>query len=151
MIKLAKSVAFLALAVTTLGSIAPASANSFIDSDPGCRRIITNVGGPDQPRAVSGLDNNQVPVYSDPSDVYGGTPTNVKSLGSKVILAYPQEKQLAVNPSDMNQGTFMIAVRDDNGAKVWMPLSDARPAGGAGQGVALGQSNLGYCSVQGMW
>lgn len=154
--KFIKSASLAIVSAIAFGAVAPAFAQDFVDSDPGCRRIVSNLGGPDQPRAVAGLNNNQVPFYSDANDIYDGeSPLFVESIGERIILSFPQEQVFVNDPSDQNGfGTTMIAVRANNGAKVWMPLHDSALAGGrdgAKSFSTMSKSNLAFCSVQGMW
>lgn len=112
-----------------------------------CRRIINNVGGPDQPRAVAGLDNNQIPVYTNPGDIYDSaqSPVKVLAIGDRVTLADPYQESL-VSPGDTTAATIMVAIRDE-GETRWIPVTDARRA----DGRPMGPSNLGMCSVQALW
>ncbi len=151
MSKFIKSASLAVLSAITFGAVAPAFAGDFINSDPGCRRIVSNAVGPEQPRAVSGLDNNQVAFYNNPSDIFSGSPTAVKAIGERVILAYPREEQFVKDGQTTGGGVVMIAIRHDDGSKKWIPLADGSSDRNGKNIETYGKSTLGYCSVQGMW
>lgn len=151
----AQAILFSALTALMIGDIAPAAAQKVVQpSQVACRRVISTVGGPEQPRAVSGLYNNQVPMYASPADIYGGQPTGIATIGETVFLSQPQNIEFVNDPSDQNgYGVQMIAI-DTNQGQRWIPLTDMAMAGGrdgVARYTAMGKSNLGYCGVRGMW
>jgi hypothetical protein len=150
-----QAVVLAALPVIAFGSIVPAFAQKVVQpSQVACRRVIDIVGGPEQPRAVAGVYGNQVPLYTSPADIYGGSPASVVSIGDTVFLSQPQEVQFVNDPSDQNGfGVQMIAIDTSQGQR-WMPVADVALAGGRDGSKnysTLSKSNLGYCGIRGMW
>lgn len=150
-----KSVATAAVATITIGSVLPAIAapnNSgellIAQRGGACRRIVSNQGGPEQPRAVAGLDNNQLPVYENPNDIYNPDmqPVGVLKIGDEVTLADPYQEAIA-RDGNTTSATIMVAI-NDGGVRRWIPVTDARSADGS----PVGRANLGMCTgVRALW
>lgn len=148
-----KSVMLSLVSAFAVSSFAPAVAQQNYNT---CRRVVNIEGGPDQPRAVAGLDRNQIPVYENPGDIYDSSksPVSVLKIGQRVNLASPQATQFVNDPNDQNGlGTQMIAIETADGMQRWIPLADAALAGGRDTTTytAMSKANLGKCAIRGMW
>ncbi len=140
-----KAASLAVLSAITLGSVAPA-AFALENGDPACRNIVGNYVGNYGVKSSSSY--NQMPFYKEPGDIaMGKTAPAGAPFGSTVELASPYQETY-VNRED-GSGVVMVAVKA-YGQKLWMPLADGASVGG-GDYVVTGDSNLSYCSVQGMW
>ncbi|MBE9032445.1 hypothetical protein IQ266_22155 [filamentous cyanobacterium LEGE 11480] len=148
--KSAALVAISAVSVATAATPAFAGAEMAVSTNPACRRVISNTAGPEQPRAVAGLNNDQVALYAEPNDIYAGKAVAVKRIGTRLLLDTSRNTLFVRDGQTTGGGVKMIAVRHD-GQTLWMPLSDAA-ADRNGQNIqSFGKTTLGYCSVRGMW
>jgi hypothetical protein len=149
-----KAIVLSLASAVAISGIAPAVAQQNYNS---CRRVVNIEGGPDQPRAVAGLDRNQIPVYENPGDVYDSSksPVSVLRVGERVALAMPQSAQFVNDPNDQNgMGTQMIAIETADGQQRWIPLADVAMAtgrDGVSRYTTMSKANLGKCAIRGMW
>lgn len=141
LVDFARKSSVIAITACVIGSSTTALAQSNT-----CRVVVSNHAGPEQPRAVSGLNNDQIGVFDAPEDIYGGkAAVGVRRIGQSVNLATPYEEKLVADGNTSN-AVIMVAI-NDGGTKRWIPVTNARKADGKPEAP----SNLAYCTVRGMW